>query len=219
MRHPDADRSVHALSDDTTTGRHLDGHRDDENPGAISGQPGLLVHGERRAYRFCNVLLTPLSDFRRWRSLVARCAARPRKIIQVQSAQEPTRGQNPVCRRECYSPCRFPPRFRHRVEESCDRNSAPVSLPFSVSSAKTPERGLRRAFGPQALTIISLAASQRIYTHTAMIAPAPVCADSRPSIPEPHLTHRLHAWPPFHTGIILIEKAIVVVSKIGRAHV
>jgi hypothetical protein len=54
---------------------------------------------------------------------------------------------------------------------------------------------------------------QLIYTHTATIAPAPICADSRFKIPRPHRTLRLHAWSPFHVGIILIEKAIVVVSS------
>ncbi len=56
------------------------GDRDDEDPGAVSRQSGPLVHGQRRAHGFRDVLLAALPDFRRWWSLVARCAARRKRL-------------------------------------------------------------------------------------------------------------------------------------------
>src|SRR5271157_5224048 len=52
--------------------------RDHEDPRAISCWPGLLVHGQRRAYGLRNALLAALPDFGGWRRLVTGCSARGR---------------------------------------------------------------------------------------------------------------------------------------------
>jgi hypothetical protein len=47
------------------------GRRNDEDPQAFPREPGLLVHGERRAYGLCDVLLAAVPDCGGRRSMVA----------------------------------------------------------------------------------------------------------------------------------------------------
>ena len=64
-------RTVDQAREHPAADRDPDRDRDDQDSGAVPSQPGLLVHGERRADRLCNDDELAFSDQRRRRLMVS----------------------------------------------------------------------------------------------------------------------------------------------------